>query len=293
MMSIFKSFFRYLLRSLTLNSFCRSILLNISYANLLPKWAWKRLPVEGTFSVFLPDGKSFKYISIANDAIGRALFWRGLISYEPETIKVFYGIAQISKLILDIGANTGLFTLIAAASNPNCRVISFEPVPHICDRLKANIDLNNLAQRCQVRQEALSNRIGSAKFHVPFGDLPTSSSLNPHGFRGNKGYLIEVPVNTVDNIYSGQRVDLVKIDVEGFEDKVLEGMQRVLHESAPNIIVECNPDGPYQAVEDILAGFGYHFYHLREDGPVEVKKIIPDMSQRERNFLCTINIDKI
>lgn len=292
-MSILKIYTRLLLNYVTRNYFCKDSLLKMSNAGLIPKLIWKRLPVEGTFSVFLPDGTSFKYSATANESIGRSIFWRGLKSYEPETVKVFSDIARNSKLILDIGANTGLFTLIAAASNPTCRIISFEPVPHICDRLKAHIELNGLEQRCQVRQEALTNRIGSAKFHIPLGEVPTSASLNTHGFRGTKGYLIEVPVDTVDNVCSEKRVDLVKIDVEGFEDKVLEGMQRVLLESAPIIIIECNPDGPFQAVESILDSFGYRFFHLRREGPVQVRKIIPDINQRERNFLCAIDVNRV
>lgn len=130
------------------------------------------------------------------------------------------------------------------------------------------------------------------QFHVPFCDLPTSASLHSQGFRGCKGALIDVLVTTIDTVCSeDERVDLVKIDVEGFEDKVLEGMQRVLTTSAPDIIVECNPDGPFQSVETILAKFGYHFFHIRREGPVAVDKIVPSETGCYRNFLCTVQDD--
>jgi FkbM family methyltransferase len=152
--------------------------------------------------------------------------------------------------------------------------------------------MNGWEDRCQALSVAVANVEGSAKLHVPFGDVPKSASLHSQGFRGYEGSLIDVPVTTIDAICSeSERVDLVKIDVEGFEDKVLEGMQQVLADSTPTIIVECNPDGPFAAIETILTRFGYRFFHLRREGPVAADKIIPDKKERDRNFLCTVYDD--
>jgi len=68
-------------------------------------------------------------------------------------------------------------------------------------------------------------------------------------------------------------------------------MSRVLATSSPTIVVECNPDGPFSAVEAILTRFGYRFFHLREEGPVAVNRIIPDESERYRNHLRTTHDD--
>lgn len=283
---------RILLRRIIANSFVRTLLRQLSHWGLLPAVIWQRLPVETIFRVTLPDGCSFAYSAIANDVIGRALFWRGYKSWETETIQIFYKVAQRANLVLDIGANTGVFTLLACVANPNCRVISFEPVPRVFHRLQENIKINGWDTQCEVRREAVSDASGSAHFHVPDGDLPTSATLHRQGFRGYRGTLFEVPVTTIDDIcLAGTRVDLVKIDVEGFEDKVLRGMQRNLLSSTPTIIVECNPDGPFQGVEAILKMFGYHFFHLRVEGPVAVDKITPDKSGKYRNFLCTVYDD--
>ncbi len=131
---------------------------------------------------------------------------------------------------------------------------------------------------------AVSNFIGEAQFHVPFGDLPTSASLNPSGFRGFNGALIRVPVTTVDAIVGAREVDLAKIDVEGFEDRVLEGMQTVLTKSHPTLLVECVPDGPHRRVEEILKDFGYYIYALRREGPARVERVAPERMYYE-NFM--------
>lgn len=255
-------------------------------AGLLPDAVWRRLPVEGIFRVNLPMGGSFLYSATPNDGIARALFWRDLKEWERETIPIFYRIAKYARCVVDVGANTGFYTMLACAANPESRVIAFEPVPRVYAKLCEHIRLNGWESRCDLRCEAVSDTVGTTKFHVPLGDVPTSASLHLEGFRGIRGILMDVPTTTLDLALGTQPVDLVKIDVEGFEDKVLEGMQRVLASSAPTLVVECLPDGPFQRVEEILAGLGYRFYHLRGSGPVPVQRIIPDNRMEHQNFLC-------
>lgn len=291
-MNEFKDGVRFLLRVLTRNPFVREVLLALAQSKLLPKFLWRRLPVETTFLVSLPNGNSFKYSAIADDAIARAIFWCGWDGWEPETMQVFYKLAQKSKLFLDIGANTGLFTLVTLAANPQAKVMAFEPVPQVYKRLLSHIEINGWSDRCQTKNLAVSNTVGETKLHIPFEDVPLSASLNPEGFRGYEGYLIDINVTRIDTICSpNEPIDLIKIDAEGFDDKVLEGMLQVLSNSAPNIIVECNYDGPCIAVETILKKFGYRFFHLRPEGPVAMNKIVPDENKLYRNYLCTVRDD--
>lgn len=256
-------------------------------SGLLPRPIWARLPVAGAFSVDLPSGSSFRYSSTVGDMSGRGLYWRGLLAFRNEGLATFYRLAGRAKHVLDIGANTGVFTLVACAATPDSVVTSFEPVPGLYRRVADVVSMNGWRQRCEVRQQAVSNRVGSAPFHVPLGEVPSSASLDPTGFRGYDGSIIQVPVTTVDTVIPpGCSVDLVKIDVEGFEHLVLEGMQRVLRESSPDIFIECLPDGPYKAVEHILSSFGYCFFHVRNEQLVRTPEIVPDPAGWNRNYLC-------
>jgi FkbM family methyltransferase len=278
-----------LLHSITANTFVRNALLNIARTSLLPEQVWRRIPFEGTFRVSLPGGSGFTCQAIdADGVINRALFWRGWLAYEPETTLTFFRLAQRSNLILDIGANTGFFTLLACAANSRSKVIAFEPVPPIRERLLSHLVMNGWDGRCEARCEAVADFVGTTKLHVPFSmGIPTSASLSHEGFRGYEGSLIDVPVTTVDTVCSsGERVDLVKLDVENHEHTVLEGMKQVLSTSRPALIVECNPDGPFQAIEAILSQFGYDFFHLRPEGLVQCGRILPDETELYRNFLC-------
>jgi len=277
---------RSIARQLMRISILRAALRTLSLAGFLPPAIWKRLPVEVVFPVKLPDGRSFLYSATPNDGIARALYWRGLEDWESETIPVFYRLAQSAEIVLDIGANTGFYTLLACTANPRARVIAFEPVPRVYEKFLEHIRLNHFEDRCEAYQIAVSNFVGMAEMHIPLGDLPTSASLNPEGFRGFDGVLRQVPVTTIDAVVGERTVDLAKIDVEGFEPQVLEGMQMTLQRFRPALFIECLPDGPYQQVEEMLKVQGYQIYALTRKGPVNVERVVPRRMHYE-NFLFT------
>jgi FkbM family methyltransferase len=257
---------------------------------LIPERLWMRFPVERTFEVWMGSRKLFDYSSTTSDAMGRGLFWGGLRTWEPETVSTFMKLAESARVVLDVGANTGLYTLLACAANHSSRVIAFEPVPELRERLSAEIYLNGWMNRCSIRSEAVSSQPGRSMLYVPRGrDLSTIASLNPKGFEEVECEVLEVSQATVDDVCGDvDKVDLVKIDVEGLEDKVLEGMKNTLASSRPSIILECNVGGPATAIQEQLGALGYRFCHLRNEGPVPVDSIEPDKDGVYRNFLCTV-----
>ena len=98
-----------------------------SHAGILPAEIWKRLPAQAIFRVCLSREGSFQYAAATNDAIGRVLYWRGVTAFEAETTHIFRRLAENARVFLDIGANTGLYTLLACAANPDLRVLSLNP----------------------------------------------------------------------------------------------------------------------------------------------------------------------
>lgn len=259
----------------------------LSSRGLLCNGIWKRLPVERRFQVELDGGDSFEYSSIAGDQIGRALFWRGIDGFEAETWRVFYQSCKSARLVLDVGANSGVYTLLACCANPTLRVLTFEPVMRICSRLADNVAINGFTSRCDIFSSAVSDYVGDGVLHVPDGGMPSSASFHVEGFRGVQGTHVTVPVTTLDRAVGPNchRVDVIKIDVEGFEDDVLRGMSRIFSQSRPTIFMECNPDGPLTAVQGILRKYDYVFHHLLPGGPKRTDCIRPDLRERYRNYL--------
>jgi FkbM family methyltransferase len=137
------------------------------------------------------------------------------------------------RTLVDIGANSGQFSLMARMCWPECRIFAFEPLPQAADRFEATFrgDARVTLARCAVGQTR-----SEAVLHVSRKD--DSSSLLPIGiaqtrFAPGTGEVATVGVRVaplVDLISAGdlQPPSFLKIDVQGYEDRVLEGCHRLL-----------------------------------------------------------------
>jgi FkbM family methyltransferase len=126
------------------------------------------------------------------------------------------------RLVVDVGANVGYYTLMAAALVGKAgRVFAFEPSPYAFQRLSAALDRNGLSN-VRAMQFGLSDRAGEESLFMP--DRPGNHT--PSMVTNGGGRPIKVPVRRLDECLAEQqveRVDLLKIDVEGFEPNVVEG----------------------------------------------------------------------
>ena len=262
----------------------------LSHANFVREGLVRWIPVDRVFRITIGPKKSFSYrlSSAWPDGYGRALYWHGLKACEPETISVFLRLIRNARFFLDIGSHTGIYSLLACAVNPRLQVVAFEPVPEVRDALIRNLEINHFAGRCDVRSQALSDYSGSGQFHIPISrDM---ASLDPNGFCGLSGHIIDVQVATVDSLIEPATiVDFVKIDVEGFEDHVLRGMRRVLQESRPRIIFECLTQRLANRVVSVLRDYGYRFSRFGPHGLEQVPRVTPDPTHHFRNFLAEMH----
>lgn len=144
--------------------------------------------------------------------------------------------------VLDVGANVGFFTLIAAAAvGPSGRVTALEPVPGNADLLERNLRLNGVGW-VDLRRVAAGDRAGEILLGLDHPDSPEAGASG-HYTRGGGRDAMRVPVQAIDEVLADDaRLRLVKVDVEGAEPLVLAGMARTLAERPPDaFIVELNP----------------------------------------------------
>jgi FkbM family methyltransferase len=141
--------------------------------------------------------------------------------------------------VVDVGGYVGYFTMLAAASvGAGGRVTAFEPVPENAASIRRSAAANGFAH-VHVEEAAVSDRPGTARIYVdrePGGSASSTSSL-----AGSGSESLEVPVTTLDAYASEhglRRLDLVKIDVEGLEAEVVRGMERVMEELRPELVIE-------------------------------------------------------
>jgi FkbM family methyltransferase len=219
-------------------------------------------------------GISAYYELGANDTIGEVLYWYGLQRFEPETVPLFIQFAKSSRGILDIGSNTGLFSILACAANPDVKVLAWEPVPYLNEKLRRNIELNGFVERCESREAAVGNCDGEAEFYISSDSTMSSFQGSMATYDGHTAVATRVRQERLDStVCQDFPVDLIKIDVEGHEFEALSGAMSALKRWHPRIIFECLPRIAPGPIESLLRDMGYHIYELSIQGPVEVARI--------------------
>lgn len=192
---------------------------------------------------------------------------------------------------LDIGANIGTHTLFFAdAVGENGVVIAFEPQRLIFQLLLANIAINNVLN-VFAYQIALGDILGRAKL-APINYLTPGNFGAVHVERIEEGFnffnsVEEVPIDHLNL----KKVDLIKIDVEGYETRVLEGGQRTIETERPLLYVENHVEKYAKAVIEKIRSFSYDVYeHLAPGFNPNNFKNNPNNSlhkdYRETNIFC-------
>lgn len=186
-----------------------------------------------------------------------------LVPHDPVTAEVLYcGLPDWAEMsfirrylrpgdrFVDVGANVGLYTLVAAGVE-GVGVVAFEPDPATRARAAANVARNRLAERVELRAEAVGAAPGHSLLttgHGPMNRLvagPTPATTAT----------TDVTVTTLDAALDGGAA-LVKVDVEGAEAAVLDGAARLLAGHRPALVLEANDPG---ALTARLGPLGYRW----------------------------------
>lgn len=160
-------------------------------------------------------------------------------SYEPYTVQLFKHAVKPGAIVLDIGANVGYFSLIAARrAGSRGKVFAFEPAPENFELLKRNIEFNDLFNITPV-PKAVSNESRVAT--LTLGELSDQHSLFRPALVAATG-TVDVECVALDDFLDGITPDVIKMDIEGNELCALDGMRRTVARSdALAMIVELNP----------------------------------------------------
>ena len=177
------------------------------------------------------------------------------------------------SVVYDVGANIGFFSLLAARfAGPTGAVESFEPLPTAAAGLRANTALND-ARTVHVHEVAIGGHGGRAELLSV--DEGSWSHLADRGWHPRTQQVLEVDVVVLDELVAGglRAPDVVKIDVEGSELAVLDGMRETIQAHAPAIICELHETNA-EFVER-MDELGYSTQSL--DGPLPVNEADGDM----------------
>lgn len=259
-----------------------------------PRNIYQHFHFEGVINVSVDKTHSFRMYHYGYQ-IENEIFWDGLENgWEKLSFKLWIEMCKESKVVLDIGANTGVYALIARSLNPTATVVAFEPLDFIYAKLIKNISLNNYSINCI--EEACSNYKGEAKVFLPQGaEHVTSVTVNKSLLDKNR-ITDEKMIKTMrldDFIEQNNltRIDLIKLDVETHEPEVLEGMGKYLSLFKPTVLIEILDDEVGKKVENIIEGLGYLYFDIDEVS--QIKKVDKLLKSSHFNyFICQPEIAK-
>jgi FkbM family methyltransferase len=194
--------------------------------------------------------------------------YRALVGHLDRELVIARRVLRPGARLLDIGANTGLWTYAFGRSAP---VEAFEPLPGPARVLRA---LAATLPAVRVHQVALSSREGTAELYVPYLHGRPHSELARFGPVDGPHETVTVPMRTLDS-YDLRAVGLMKIDVEGHELAVLKGAAETIARERPALMIEIEQRHLSTDIADTftaIAALGYRgsfVDHTGREHPIE------------------------
>lgn len=260
----------------------------------------KHWPAVGVVSVELPGGSRFELYTEGDDWIATQAFWKGFGGYEGQCEHIFHSLARSSETIVDVGANIGYYSLIAAAANPSAKVIAFEPAANANARLRYHAKMNGF-ENIVAEPLIVSNDSRPIPFFLPrgaaIGQVLAASTKRGWADSTDEVILPSISMDEYKRSRGLPSIDLVKMDCEFHEREVLEGMKDILKTDKPDILMEVlfyESDGvkgqfnysQSAEIERILRENGYAFYLIAESALIRMDHL--EHNPDNRNYLFSV-----
>lgn len=219
-------------------------------------WLKKEFPYFGLVPC-RATGLDFVLFHANDDIVAWEYLWFGDDGYEPEITKTWVEWARDAGVVYDIGAYTGLMSVLAALANPAAEIHLWEPMDRTIERAQINLRLNQVERQVRLHDVAVSDSPGQVEINLYRGPnfLGTGNSIYDKGLPIQA--VKQVRRVVVDNFFPEKNPDLVKIDIEGHELAALRGMERTIERARPRMIVEIWEHTRAETLR-LLESWGYH-----------------------------------
>lgn len=211
------------------------------------------------------------YLLHLDDWIQQQLYILG--KYEEAERKAIEKSLHNHAIILDIGTNFGLYSLTLAHQFPKSKIYSFEPFHLNFNTFKKNISLNSLDNITAIKK-AVGNKNDTITLYYDESNQNLGMvSAIPNGNTTTSEQVDLITIDTFIEQNNLSNIDFIKIDVEGFELDVLEGMKKSLQHFSPILLLEINDEKSLSTQKTIalLQSFNYKRYFINNDGSISTE----------------------
>jgi FkbM family methyltransferase len=249
---------------------------------------YRHLYFKGVFRVKVDATHSFKIMHYGYQ-LENEVFWSGLNgNWEKHSMQIWIKLCRHASSIFDIGANTGIYSLVAQSINPKAAVYAFEPVGTVYQKMVANNTLNNFSINCY--ELALSDTDGRLSIFKVNAEHTYEATLNKRfdGFLPD-AKAMQVEVMTMKTFVEKNKItniDLVKIDVETHEPEVMAGFGEYLAKFKPVILIELITDFVVEGVIPAISGLDYLYFNIDEKKGIHQVKTL-ELSDSFNFLFCT------
>lgn len=261
-----------------------------------------KIPVVGRISVDTEAGGSIEMLTNQTNRLAQDVFWGGIRGYEFPSLRVFMHLIREARCLIDVGANIGYYSLIAARLNPQVQCYAFEPMPGALVYLKKNIELNGLGDKIEPLGMAVAETEGEVELFVTRN--PKALHLEHHlggssstaRAKDEHSQSVTVPMQSLDSFVADReitRVDIMKLDTEATEDKVLAGARNVVERDRPFIQCEVLPNRIERELESFFSAFGYVPFMPEESGLHRLDTILGHADAKDYFFVPESRLDAV
>jgi len=250
-----------------------------------PESIYQHLYFNDTITVKLNNRQQFKMVHYGH-SLENELFWKGLYNgWEKYSMRIWMELTKEANVIFDIGANTGIYSLVAKAINKNAVVHAFEPFGAIQKKLQNNSTINGFDIHCNCT--AISNYTGDAVIYTADENFAYSVTVNENLWvKESAPIKINIKTTTLKDYiekHNIQSIDLMKIDVETHEPAVMEGFADYFLRFKPILLIEILNDEVAGKLNQYFAQGDFDFYNI--DELTGIKKVSELSKSDYYNFL--------
>lgn len=290
---------------LILKTFLKKILFLFGHFEWIPINIRGLIINKSTLYFRIPDiysGTSYSVygsrILLIRDSLYRLVFYTS--NFEPHDSKILFKMFNnISGTFIDVGANFGWYSLLLHQSaNPNSKIYAFEPSKLNFSLLKQNVKLNLISNIHPVKS-GLGNGNDQAKLQIYSGKNLGEMSIAD--LKGKIGNFETVPIITLDEFVNKNFIKdiiFIKIDVEGYELKVLKGSTETIRRFSPVLLIEANwetsramgydPVEMLNYLDELELGYKFYISH-RFLSTLRELKILKGNQIRGGNVFCIVS----